>query len=551
MSEASTSFWKSAIKTGLFGGGIAVFLALVGMTEAFGERYIINGVITMGQIFLLAPIFLMAYTTSRRESKLPPRKIAVVGLVTGFFGGVLLDVLLLLGHLINLRAMFINASPALFEIMTFKVGFPNGLIVPLVYGGVFGLVAAGIYLLPSRIRSVVIQAIVWVVLVGLLRDLLTTVITRWGPVGLVFKWLFANNGLSIIGAIALFVIVAGVNYWRSGRPKSDQPSRLKTSPKARLGAILALIAFLLVLPPLLGIFFSEALNNVGLYILMGLGLNIVVGYAGLLDLGYVAFYAIGAYTMGVLTAPELGFFHLTFWQALPFSLVMAVLAGVILGLPVLRMRGDYLAIVTLGFGEIVRILFLSDWLRPYVGGTQGIQGIAQPKLGSLTISTPQQYYYLVLICIAIVLFIAWRMKDSRIGRAWMALREDEDVAQAMGLNLVATKLLAFASGALFSGLAGAIFASKLTSVYPHSMNFMVSINVLSLIIIGGMGSIPGVVVGALALVGFPEILREFSEYRLLVYGATLVAMMLYRPEGLWPEARRKLELHEETEILAE
>ncbi len=551
MSETSTSSWKSAIKSGLFGGGIAVFLALVGMTAAFGERYIINGVITMGQVFLLAPIFLMAYTASRRESTQPPRTILLVGLVAGFFSGLMLFALLLLGNLINLRAMLINASPALYQIMTFGLGFPAGLIVPLIFGVVLGLIAAGIYLLASRIRNAVIQAIVWIVLVGLLRDLLMTVIVRWGIVGLVFKWLFANNGLSIIGAIALFVVVVGVNYWRSGRPKSDQPSRIKTSPKARLVAILALIAFLLVLPPLLGIFFSEALNNVGLYILMGLGLNIVVGYAGLLDLGYVAFYAIGAYTMGVLTSPGLGYFHLTFWEALPFSLVMALLAGVILGLPVLRMRGDYLAIVTLGFGEIVRLLFLSDWLKPYVGGTQGIQSIAQPKIGSLTISTPQQFYYLILICIAIVLFIAWRVKDSRIGRAWMALREDEDVAQAMGLNLVITKLLAFASGALFGGLAGAIFSSKLISVYPHSMNFMVSINVVSLIVIGGMGSVPGVVVGALALVGFPEILREFSEYRLLVYGAVLVGMMLYRPEGLWPEARRKLELHEEVETLAE
>ena len=551
MANESTSFWKKVITTGLFGGGIAIYLALVGMTVGFGERYIINGVLTMGHVFLLAPIFLMAFTASRRESKLPPMKIILVGLIAGFFSGALLFVFLLLGNLTNLRSVFINASPELFELMTFGVGFPAGLIVPLIYGVVMGLIAAGIYLLPSRIRSAVIQAFVWIVLVGLLRDLLTTVITRWGPVGLVFKWLFANNGLSIIGAIALFVVVVAVNYWRSGRPKSDQPSRLKTSPKARLGATLALIAFLLVLPPLLGIFFSEALNNVGLYILMGLGLNIVVGYAGLLDLGYVAFYAIGAYTMGVLTSPGLGFFHLSFWQALPFSLIMALFAGVILGLPVLRMRGDYLAIVTLGFGEIVRLLFLSDWLRPYVGGTQGIQSIAQPKIGPLAISTPQQFYYLILICIAIVLFIAWRVKNSRIGRAWMALREDEDVAQAMGLNLVVTKLLAFASGALFGGLAGAIFSSKLISVYPHSMNFMVSINVVSLIVIGGMGSVPGVVVGALALVGFPEILREFSEYRLLVYGAVLVGMMLYRPEGLWPEARRRLELHEEAEILVE
>jgi branched-chain amino acid transport system permease protein len=278
---------------------------------------------------------------------------------------------------------------------------------------------------------------------------------------------------------------------------------------------------------------------------MGIGLNIVVGFAGLLDLGYVAFFAIGAYTMGVLTSPELNTNPLTYWEALPFAMIACLVSGLILGLPVLKMRGDYLAIVTLGFGEIVRLLALSDWLRPWFGGSQGIQLIAQPAIGSFVLNTQQELYYLFLIGVGIVGFIAWRLRDSRIGRTWMALREDEDVAIAMGINHVATKLMAFATGALFSGIAGTIFAAKLQSVYPHSMNFLVSINVLSLIIIGGMGSIPGVFVGSLVLMGSPELLREFAEYRYLVYGALLVVMMLTRPEGLWPDARRRLELHEE------
>lgn len=304
---------------------------------------------------------------------------------------------------------------------------------------------------------------------------------------------------------------------------------------------------LLLLPPVLGIFFSEILDNVMMYILMGIGLNIVVGFAGLLDLGYVAFFAIGAYTMGALTSPELGFFNMTYWQALPFAMTASVLAGILLGLPVLKMRGDYLAIVTLGFGEIVRLLALSDWLRPWLGGTQGIQLVAQPQLGGFVLNTQQELYYLFLAGVGIVAFIAWRLKDSRIGRAWMALREDEDVASAMGINHITIKLMAFATGALFSGVAGTIFAAKLTSIYPHSMNFLVSINVLCLIILGGMGSIPGVFVGALVLIGAPDLLREFAEYRYLVYGALLVAMMLTRPEGLAPEARRRLELHEAEE----
>jgi branched-chain amino acid transport system permease protein len=209
------------------------------------------------------------------------------------------------------------------------------------------------------------------------------------------------------------------------------------------------------------------------------------------------------------------------------------------------MRGDYLAIVTLGFGEIIRVLALSDFLRPWVGGAQGIAKIPKATVGPLELSTPQHIYYLLLAGCLVAGFFAWRVKDSRLGRAWMAMREDEDVAQAMGINLVATKLLAFATGAAFSGLSGAIFASKLGSVYPHSFNLMISINILSLIIVGGMGSIPGVLVGAMVLVGLPEVLREFAEYRLLVYGAALVAMMLLRPEGLWPEAVHQREYHQE------
>jgi branched-chain amino acid transport system permease protein len=259
----------------------------------------------------------------------------------------------------------------------------------------------------------------------------------------------------------------------------------------------------------------------------------------------VAFFAIGSYTMALLTSPELGFFHFSFWGALPFVIFMGVISGVLLGIPVLKMRGDYLAIATLGFGEIIRILVLSDFLRPWLGGAQGVGKIPKASIAGMEFATPQQIYYLILAGCLLVGFISWRLRDSRLGRAWMAVREDEDVAQAMGINLVATKLMAFATGAGFSALSGAIFASKLGSVYPHSFNVMISINIICVIIVGGMGSIPGVILGAIALVGLPELLREFAEYRLLVYGAALVAMMLLRPEGLWPEAIRRRELHVE------
>jgi branched-chain amino acid transport system permease protein len=557
MSHPNNQFsWKQIILYGILGGGIAVYLGLVGMVEAFGERYIINGIITMGQVLLVGPIFMLAYLVVGKLAGQSAGKRLGASAVAGFFGGLMLTALLLFDLLllsfgINMRNMFLNASPALFQLITFGIPLPAGAFVPLIYGSITGLVAGAIGLLSANPRRAIINALVTVIVVGLVRDLLITVINRWGPVTQYLVWLFAKNGLYLIGAVIIFVLVFAVSLWSSSRPPRTGPNPMMQKRPVRYSVYALGILFLLSLPPLLGIFFSETLNTVGLFILMGLGLNIVVGYAGLLDLGYVAFYAIGAYTVGVLTSPELGFANLTYWQAVPFALLAAVLAGVILGLPVLRLRGDYLAIVTLGFGEIVRLLFLSDWLKPYVGGTQGIQSIAQPHIGPIVISTPQDFYYLILVYIAIALFVASRLKGSRMGRAWMSLREDEDVSEAMGLNTVMVKLLAFGTGALFSGLAGTVFAAKLTSVYPHSMNFIVSINVLALIIVGGMGSVPGVVVGALVLVGFPELLREFSEYRLLVYGAVLVAMMLYKPEGLWPEARRKLELHEEAEIVPE
>jgi branched-chain amino acid transport system permease protein len=243
---------------------------------------------------------------------------------------------------------------------------------------------------------------------------------------------------------------------------------------------------------------------------------------------------------------------MNFWLALPIGIAFAALSGILLGIPVLRMRGDYLAIVTLGFGEIIRILALSDWLAPIEGGAQGVLHIPNPQLFGYTFDNPQSMYYLVILGSILAAFITIRLRDSRLGRQWMAMREDEDVAEAMGINLVQTKLLAFAIGAAFSALAGAIFAARLGNIFPHSFNLLISINALALIIVGGLGSIPGVIVGALVLVGLPELLREFTEYRLLMYGALLIIMMLVRPEGFIPEATRKRELHadEEEEIIS-
>jgi branched-chain amino acid transport system permease protein len=287
---------------------------------------------------------------------------------------------------------------------------------------------------------------------------------------------------------------------------------------------------------------------VGIYVLLGVGLNVVVGLAGLLDLGYVAFFAIGAYTVALLTAPTPHGIMMSFWLALPIGIALAAMAGVLLGIPVLRMRGDYLAIVTLGFGEIIRILSKSDVLTSFTGGPRGVRSVASPVLFGFDLS--DYFYHLILIAIVLVVFLSYRLQNSRVGRAWMAMRDDEDVAKAMGIHVLKYKLLAFAIGAAFAGLGGVLFASRNLFTGPDDHTLLVSINVLCLVIVGGMGSIPGVVMGSLVLKGLPELLRELSDYRMLAFGTLLVIMMILRPEGLWPSKRRRMELHEEDEQAA-
>jgi len=539
--------WQQGIKIGLIGGIVEVLLALVGMIEAFSQRDIISHVISMGHTLLLLVILFMAYLAAKRTPRTEPLWVLINSFISGLIVGGVLALLVIVGGLINLRKVFINASPLLYQLLTFDQGVKASIPLLLGGGGLSGLLAGLLYLASKLLRRVLIISLGSVVGVGVLQDLLRPTFALWGPLAVINEWLFTANGLTFHGTMGLFILIALLSYFWAQKGNAIRADLKRLSPTSqralRITSFLLLIMILLTLPQIFGLFLSEVFTIVGLYVLLGLGLNIVVGFAGLLDLGYVAFFAIGAYTVAVLTSPELGFFSLSFWGALPFAIFMGVLSGVLLGIPVLKMRGDYLAIATLGFGEIIRILVLSDFLRPWLGGAQGIGKIPKASLGSIEFATPQQIYYLILAGCLLVGFISLRLRDSRLGRAWMAVREDEDVAQAMGINLVSTKLLAFATGAAFSALSGAIFATKLGSVYPHSFNVMISINILCLIIVGGMGSIPGVLVGAIALVGLPELLREFAEYRLLVYGAALVAMMLLRPAGLWPEALRRRELH--------
>ncbi|MEA4907436.1 MAG: hypothetical protein VB089_07450 [Anaerolineaceae bacterium] len=321
-------------------------------------------------------------------------------------------------------------------------------------------------------------------------------------------------------------------------------SKLTSSSITRYAILFVVILVMFVLPRQWGSYWNYIIGTVGIYVLLGLGLNIIVGLAGQLVLGYVAFFAIGAYTMALLTAPEPHALNWNFWPALVVAIVLSALTGVLIGLPILRLRGDYLAIVTLGFGEIIRIMLKSDLLTNFTAGPRGVRNIAGPTLFGHSFSSDIDFVYLIFIAMIIMIFLTNRLMNSRAGRAWVAVREDETVAQAMGVNTFQSKLLALALGAAFAGLGGALFASRNQFTGPEDHALMVSINVLSLVIVGGMGSIPGVILGSFALKGLPEILRELENYRMLVFGGLLVAMMIMRPEGLWPATRPKYEAAE-------
>jgi branched-chain amino acid transport system permease protein len=288
----------------------------------------------------------------------------------------------------------------------------------------------------------------------------------------------------------------------------------------------ALLPLLLILPFITTDYFTDVAILSGIYIILALGLNVVVGFAGLLNLGFVAFYAMGAYSYALLNTR----FGLDFWSALPFSLGFSTAAGFLLAIPALRLRGDYLAIVTLGFGEIARLI-LNNW-DSLTRGPNGISGIASPLIGSVSIGELSYYYYFVLLFVILTVFTTGRVYSSRIGRAWIAIREDEIASSAMGINTTMYKIYSFAFGAFWAGLAGTLFAAKMHFVSPESFTFMESVFLLCMVILGGLGSIPGVILGSIILVLLPEVLREVQLYRMLALGSGLVLLMIFRPQGL-------------------
>lgn len=304
--------------------------------------------------------------------------------------------------------------------------------------------------------------------------------------------------------------------------------------------IIAVVA--VIFPFVFSTYQTNIMTTALMYVVLGLGLNIVVGQAGLLNLGYVAFYAAGAYTYAILYQH----FGVGFWLALPLGALVATILGILLALPVLRLRGDYLAIVTLGFGEITRII-LENW-NEFSFGPSGIAGIPRPGFFGMEMNLNQAtiylYFLMIILCI-ITVFVVNRLQNSRIGRALIALREDEIACQAMGIDKTRIKLTAFALGSTWAGIVGVIFAAKTTFVNPGSFTFLESAMILSIVVLGGMGSITGIIIGALLLILLPEYLRAFSDYRMLLFGIIMVLMMIFRPQGIITSRRRTYEFHRE------
>jgi branched-chain amino acid transport system permease protein len=312
-------------------------------------------------------------------------------------------------------------------------------------------------------------------------------------------------------------------------PESEEPANIKR-PKALPGTILLVV--LGAIPLFVhNYYYIDLLILVGIYITLALGLSIIVGNAGLLSLGYAAFFAIGAYTTAIFCAK----FNISFWLTVPLALLFAAISGIVIGWPTLRLRGDYLAMVTLGFGEIVRITATN---LNITGAADGIFGVPAPTIGPIVISQSWQFYYLTMIMAILTWIGVARLGNSRIGRAWACTRDDEKAAEAMGINTVWVKLLAFIVGSMWAGLAGTVFVVKMTAVAPETFAFMQSCMILLGVVIGGMNNVTGVALGAAIVIILPEMLRGFESARMLAFGIALVLVMLFRPQGLLP-ARQK------------
>ncbi len=557
--------WLKVLRWGLICGGALIAICLVGMPVEMDRRILVERYLSLGYLSVLCIPVLISWVASAQVvlEGVEARKQGLFDLVTGFvvgaIGGGCLALLMVALDSWNLRDPLVNWSPKLLRFLTYENGMGFGAVAWIVTGAALGLAGASFRVMPRVVRR-----FTTFVLFGLISlSILESVIDDLSE-GFRLEWLdefmyAKKGGLTLTSVIVIGAVIGVLSLVADGRMKAatERYRNLEGVERQKTSIVLFVVVAVLciVLPMFLGKIVNELLANVGLFLLLALGLNIVVGLAGLLDLGYVAFFAVGGYTTAVLTSPNSPWFapELHFGFALIFVVIFATITGLVIGAPVIRMRGDYLAIVTLGFGEIIRLLFMSDWLGPYFGGAQGVTNIPGVDLGFATVkgTDPRSVFYLVLFFCAIAIYVSWRLQASRLGRAWMAIREDEQVAEAMGINTVSSKLMAFVVGAVLASFSGAVLAAKVGSVFPTSFMILVSIIILVVVIVGGMGNIAGVMVGSFVLIGVlggpkqPGLLQEFQNFKLLIYGLLLVFMMLKRPEGLVPSARRSRELHQE------
>ncbi|MDG1410709.1 MAG: branched-chain amino acid ABC transporter permease [Acidimicrobiales bacterium] len=562
--------WRKLVTHGTVTACALIFIALSNMPVALDDFDLIADRFTLGDLSLYWLLLVIGLVVGKEvvlEGMATHAKGArdvVSGAIAGIVAGAGLSLLVILINNFELRDPLVNWSPQTLEKLSVGGSILSGVLLWLVIGGVLGAIGGAMHILPSRIRQLVVVAAMAVLLVAILETVLSDISESFGFEPLADIIYAKRGGLTIVGVLIIATAAAAYSWWGHAPLKgAKQRFQALEGPERARGNFIAFAivgALTLVLPMLVGGIINELLANVGLFLLLALGLNIVVGLAGILDLGYVAFFAVGGYTTAILTSANRGdswpdWVPQTNWfVALLIVVVFAAFTGLFIGAPVIRMRGDYLAIVTLGFGEIIRLLFLSDWLGGYTGGAQGvtnIRGVNIFGLATVRGTDPQAVFYLVAVFCVLAIYVSWRLEHSRVGRAWMAIREDESVAEAMGINTVNTKLMAFVVGAVLASFSGAIFAAKVGSVFPTSFIILVSIVILVVVIVGGMGNIAGVIAGAVVLIGVlggprqPGLLQEFSNFKLLIYGALLIWMMLKRPEGLIPNVRRTRELHQE------
>lgn len=377
------------------------------------------------------------------------------------------------------------------------------------------------------------------------------VVIKADPIEKTVIWRWHNALYMAIGTFSVYLLIKYFQYRKEHKSHHDESKeetgslihRVLQNPVQRAVLLCIVTTIAIIFPHFFSTYQTNVMTTALMYVVLGLGLNIVVGLAGLLDLGFVAFYAVGAYTYALLNLH----YGLGFWTVLPIGGLLAATFGIILGFPVLRLRGDYLAIVTLGFGEIIRLV-LENW-GEFSKGPSGISNISRPGFFGMELSLEQSIlytYYLMVLFVIVTIFVVNRLQDSRLGRAWIALREDEIACQAMGIDKRKTKLVAFSLGAFWAGIIGVVFAAKTTFINPASFTFLESAIILSIVVLGGMGSIIGVIFGALILILMPEYLRALSEYRMLAFGAILVCMMIFRPQGLFSNLRRIYRIEKKT-----